>query len=231
LFNMPPDRPTQQSPWKVFRNAVDAALGAVMASLACEPGLTSLGAGGYMLVATPEGEDVLLDFFIEAPGRGGATGPAVPLIPVNISFGDADQVFNVGPASCGPYGMPSGICVAHRRFATLPLSELAAPAVRLAREGVLVNGPQAYIYEILDPIAATTTEARALLRVEDRCPVEGDVLHQPELATALERLVVDAQLRRRLAENARQRFQADFTAERMTRHLEDRLEGIARADA
>ncbi len=31
-------------------NAVDAALGAMLASFACEPLLTGLGAGGYMLV-------------------------------------------------------------------------------------------------------------------------------------------------------------------------------------
>ena len=34
-------------------NAVDAALGAMLASFACEPLLTGLGAGGYMLVAAP----------------------------------------------------------------------------------------------------------------------------------------------------------------------------------
>ena len=34
-------------------NAVDAALGAMLASFACEPLLTALGAGGYMLVVEP----------------------------------------------------------------------------------------------------------------------------------------------------------------------------------
>jgi len=34
-------------------NAVDAALGAMLASFACEPLLTGLGAGGYMLVVEP----------------------------------------------------------------------------------------------------------------------------------------------------------------------------------
>src|ERR1700712_2345433 len=51
-------------------NAVDAALAAIMTSFAAEPWLTSLGAGGYMLVAEPGGEEVLLDFFVEAAGRG-----------------------------------------------------------------------------------------------------------------------------------------------------------------
>ena len=53
-------------------NAVDAALGAMLASFACEPLLTGLGAGGYMLVVAPgrEAPVTLLDFFVEAPGRG-----------------------------------------------------------------------------------------------------------------------------------------------------------------
>ena len=51
-------------------NAVDAALGAMLASFACEPLLTGLGAGGYMLVVAPGRAPVLLDFFVEAPGRG-----------------------------------------------------------------------------------------------------------------------------------------------------------------
>ncbi|MDQ3906535.1 MAG: gamma-glutamyltransferase, partial [Actinomycetota bacterium] len=42
-------------------NAIDAALAAMCASFVCEPLLTGLGAGGYMLVGAPSGDDVLLD--------------------------------------------------------------------------------------------------------------------------------------------------------------------------
>src|SRR3712207_5352154 len=87
-------------------NAVDAALAAVMAAFVAEPMLTSLGAGGYMLVGAPDGTDVLLDFFVEAPGRGDRVGAAAPLRPVDVPFGDVIQVFHVGPSSCGTYGMP-----------------------------------------------------------------------------------------------------------------------------
>ena len=51
-------------------NAVDAALASMLASFVAEPLLTGLGAGGYMLVVPPDGEPVLLDFFVEASGRG-----------------------------------------------------------------------------------------------------------------------------------------------------------------
>src|SRR5437660_3499471 len=82
-------------------NAVDAALAAMLSSFACEPLLTSLGAGGYMLVVEPGREPVLLDFFVEAPGRGADADQLAKLVPITVSFGDAIQVFNIGPASVG----------------------------------------------------------------------------------------------------------------------------------
>lgn len=167
--------------------AVDAALAATMASFACEPWLTSLGAGGHMLVGAPTGEDVLLDFFVEVAGRdtGGRHGD---LIAVDVSFGDALQVFHVGAPSCGTYGMPAGLCEAHRRWGTVPLPELAAAGVHLAREGVALTAEQAYVFEILAGITATSPEALEVLTVDGRTPREGDVVAQPELAGALERL-------------------------------------------
>jgi len=91
-------------------NAVDAALAAMLTSFAAEPLLTGLGAGGYMLVAGEGAEPKLLDFFVQAPGdpreRGSARAVA-ELDAVDVSFGDAAQVFYIGPASCGVYGVPA----------------------------------------------------------------------------------------------------------------------------
>ena len=174
-------------------NAVDAALGAMLASFACEPLLTGLGAGGYMLVVAPGAEPVLLDFFVEAPGRGGS-GPAhlrSELIPVSVSFGDAVQMFNVGPASVGTFGMPVGICEASRRFGRVGLQRLAAPAAALARDGVKLNAQQAYIVEILSGIVTSTPEASALFAPDGRLLRAGELIRQPELGDALERLAAE----------------------------------------
>ena len=129
-------------------NAVDAALGAMLTSFVAEPLLTGLGAGGYMMVAGASQTPVLLDFFVEAPPRAD-DGSAAELEAIDVSFGDATQVFYVGPASCGVYGVPAGLCDAADRWGTMELSELAAPAARLAREGVALNAEQAYVAEIL----------------------------------------------------------------------------------
>ncbi len=172
-------------------NAVDAALAAMVASFACEPLLTGPGAGGYMLVVLPGISPVLIDFFVEAPGRGGDPAARAELIPITISFGDAVQVFNIGAASVGTYGVPAGICEASDRFGRLPLGDLVAPGARLARDGVLVTEQQAYLFEILADIVLSTPESAAVFAPAGRLPGAGDVLRQPELADALERLAAE----------------------------------------
>jgi gamma-glutamyltranspeptidase / glutathione hydrolase len=169
-------------------NAVDAALGAMLASFACEPMLTGLGAGGYMLVVSPGRQPVLLDFFVEAPGRGTDPGAHAELVPVDVSFGDVLQVFNVGAASVGTFGIPAGLCQASARFGTVPLGRLVEPAARLARDGVELNAEQAYVIEILAGIATSTPECAALFAPDGQILRSGEVIRQPELADALERL-------------------------------------------
>jgi gamma-glutamyltranspeptidase/glutathione hydrolase len=165
-------------------NAVDAALAAMLTSFVAEPLLTGLGAGGYMLVAPAGGEPVLLDFFVAAPRR----EARAPLVAVDVSFGDAVQVFHIGAASCGTYGTPAGICAAAERFGTIPLADLVAPAAALARDGVVINAEQQYVFEILEPIYSATPEARELFMPDGRRPHAGDVFRDAPLADSLERL-------------------------------------------
>jgi len=168
-------------------NAVDAALAAMLTSFVTEPLLTGLGAGGYMLVAAPGQDHVLLDFFVAVPSE----GERAPLVPVDVSFGDAVQVFNIGAASCGVYGAPAGVHAAHERYGTVPLAELAAPAAALARTGVEVNAQQGYLFEILSPITEHSAESRALFMPEGRPHAVGEVHRDPALADALELLAAE----------------------------------------
>jgi gamma-glutamyltranspeptidase/glutathione hydrolase len=172
-------------------NAVDAAIGAMLASFACEPLLTGLGAGGYMLVVAPGREPVLLDFFVGVPGRGSDGGPRSELLPISVSFGDAVQIFNIGAASVGVYGLPAGLAEASARFGTVPLGDLVAPAAALARSGVALTAEQAYVTEILAGIVTSTSEGSALFAPDGDVVREGDVMRQPELADTLERLAVE----------------------------------------
>jgi gamma-glutamyltranspeptidase / glutathione hydrolase len=184
---------TAQAGAEVLRaggNAVDAAVGAMLMSFAAEPLLTGLGAGGHMLVAGGGEEPVLLDFFVQAPARR-RDGGAAELEAVDVSFGDAVQVFYIGPASCGVYGTPAGVCAAVERWGTIPLARLAAPAARLAREGVTLNAGQAYVAEILADLLTSTPECASLWAPEGRVLREGELLCNPELGDALDRLGAD----------------------------------------
>jgi gamma-glutamyltranspeptidase / glutathione hydrolase len=171
-------------------NAVDAAVGAMLMSFVAEPLLTGLGAGGYMLVAGGGEPSTLLDFFVQAPTdrRASGDGSAAALQAIDVSFGDAAQVFHIGPASCGVYGAPAGVCAAVRRWGTVALEELVAPAARVAREGVVLNRGQAYVAKILADLLTSTPECAALWAPHGHVLSEGELLRNPELADALELL-------------------------------------------
>ncbi len=172
-------------------NAVDAVVAAMLTSFVAEPLLTGLGAGGHMLVAGGDVPAALLDFFVAAPASP-SEGPQgqvyAELLPIDVSFGDAEQVFHVGPASCGVYGTPAGVCEAVRRWGTMPLEFLAAPAAALARDGVALNAGQAYVAEILAGLLTSTPECAALWAPDGHVLREGEVLRNPDLADALELL-------------------------------------------
>jgi gamma-glutamyltranspeptidase/glutathione hydrolase len=169
---------------------VDAALAAMLTAFTCEPLLTGLGAGGYMLVVPGDSTPpVLLDFFVEAPGRGeGGAQPRAELIPVPVSFGDAVQVFNGGAASVGTYGMPRGVAEASSRFGRMPLRELVAPAAELARNGAPLNEEQAYVVKILAGLITSAPEAAGIFAPEGSLLKAGDLVRQPGVADALEQL-------------------------------------------
>jgi gamma-glutamyltranspeptidase/glutathione hydrolase len=172
-------------------NAVDAAVAAMLTSFVAEPLLTGMGAGGYMLTAGFDPEPVLLDFFVVAPGRGGRATADARLLPVTVDFGDATQVFHVGAASVGAWGMPAGIAEAMDRWGTVPLGDLVAPAAHLARAGVPLNAAQGYISAILEGILVSTPECAAVFAPGGRALRAGDVMRWPELADAMELLAAD----------------------------------------
>ncbi len=172
-------------------NAVDAAVAAVFASWVCEPLLTGPGAGGYMLVAGAGEEATLLDFFVAAPGEGAQSAPHVPLVPLEVDFGGTTQVFNRGVASCGVPGTAAGLESAAERWGTASLSDLAAPAAALARAGVALNAPQAYVFGLLGEMLVESPESRAEYAPEGRLLRTGDLFRSPLLAETIERLGSD----------------------------------------
>jgi gamma-glutamyltranspeptidase/glutathione hydrolase len=181
-------------------SAVDAAVAAVFASWVCEPLLTGPAAGGHLLAVPgpgrPSESALAIDAFCAVPGLTDATGgtspsgpdPIAALQAVDVDFGDAHQVFHVGGASVAAFGLTDGLVRLHRRWGRLPLADLAAPAVVLARRGVALNRQQAHVAGLLERILALTAASRALWFRDGVLLREGERFVAPELGDTIERL-------------------------------------------
>lgn len=169
-------------------NAFDAVVAAGFASTVAEPGLTSLAGGGFCLARTASGEEVLVDFFVDTPGRG-RVGAAVPSFDeVVISFEAATQAFHCGPGSIAVPGVLPGYLHLHRRFGRLDRTAVVGPAARMAARGVELLDRQAGIVALLEPILTRTEASRAIFAPKGRLLRAGDTLRNPDLAHVLDAL-------------------------------------------
>ena len=185
-------------------NAFDAIVAAGAAASICEPALTSAGGGGFVLAHPVDGNPVLFDFFVDTPGLGRDVAPdASDLTPITVRFPSADQEFWVGAASIAVPGALPGWLHVHERLGRLPLPDVFAPAVRLADQGVEVNGFQSTLFALLEPIftfsaatAATFAPDGAVLTQGDRCAnpplagfyadvAAGRLLHEPDFIASI----------------------------------------------
>ena len=175
-------------------NAFDAVVAAGFVGAVAEPALTSLGGGGFLLARTAQGQTALFDFFVDTPGQGlGASELEPHFLPVTVRFPACEQIFNVGLGSVATPGALRGYLHVHRRLGRLPLREVLAPAVHLARAGVTINHRQAYFLDLLTPIMTLTAAGRALFAPDGRYLGEGDVHRNPDLAAFLETLPVEGE--------------------------------------
>lgn len=170
-------------------NAFDAAIAAGFAAAVAEPALTSLGGGGFLLARPAQGRAVLFDFFVDTPGRGLPASQLEPhFLPVTVRFPGCDQLFNAGLGSAAAPGVLRGYLHVQRSLGRLSLREVLAPAIALAREGVVVSAKQAYFLSLLEPIMTLTAAGRALFQPDGRYLEEGAVYRNPDLAAFLETL-------------------------------------------
>ena len=124
-------------------DAVDAAVATSFAIGVVEPWMSGLAGGGCMIVwRAKERKAYAVDYGMRSPrGLNPADYPVVG--------GKAQDLFawprvkddrNVqGAAAVAVPGVVAGMALAHERFGTMPWRDLVAPAVRLAREGMLVD--------------------------------------------------------------------------------------------
>ncbi|MCZ6658135.1 MAG: gamma-glutamyltransferase [Gammaproteobacteria bacterium] len=141
-------------------NAFDAIIAAQFAACVAEPVLTSLGGGGFLLAQPKARAPVLYDFFVQTPCVRAATPD---FHPIRADFGTATQEFHVGLGAVATPGTVKGMFAIHEDLASMPMPELVKPAVRAARQGVVINELQAYIFQLVAPIYAASIDARQWL--------------------------------------------------------------------
>jgi gamma-glutamyltranspeptidase/glutathione hydrolase len=176
-------------------NAVDAAVAVAFALGVTHPTAGNIGGGGFMVIRLADGTSTAIDYREMAPGAASRD-----------MYLDADGRptldSRIGPRAAGIPGVVRGLELAHRTFGKLPWRELVAPAVRLARDGVVLDTFHA------DEMAAATrtmadyaakvpetspalrdgmTETLQTFRQADGTPYRaGDTWRQPDLATTLD---------------------------------------------
>ena len=173
-------------------NAVDAAVAACFAIGVVEPASSGIGGGGYLVYQVGEKGGV-----VGFPMKGSVN--AMPNM-YDLSgeaavghFGWAgvvnDENLN-GPRSIAVPGAVAGLCEAHKRLGRLPLNDVVAPAVSLARDGHSLGWHNLYALGLMASRLFEFDELRRIFMPEGQLPT-GDLtspglLRQPDLAEVLE---------------------------------------------
>lgn len=168
-------------------NAFDAAAAAALTSFVAEPSLTSLGGGGFC-TAVPAGKSpVLYDFFVQTPT---VRHPVkeMDFVESYIDFGTTRQIQYIGRGSAAVPGCPAGVLQIHAEWGRLPLSVVAAPAIELARKGVVVTPYQEFTISILNDVWKQSAGTRNIFFPDGELVTIGDRMVRADLADTLEAL-------------------------------------------
>ncbi|HZT91203.1 MAG TPA: gamma-glutamyltransferase [Gaiellaceae bacterium] len=163
--------------------AADAAVAAGLASCVAETIMTGLLGGGHAIhydAATGTARN--LDCFVAVP-----SGAGEPMQQLAVPFGEELVHYAIGASSCAVPGVPAGLDALWRAYGRLPWDRLVEPALRLARDGVVLPPAHAACLEMLAPVM-TMREGARLYAPAGSLLAAGDVVQQPGLAAALELL-------------------------------------------
>lgn len=180
-------------------NVVDAAVAAAFAVGVVEPNMSGIGGGGFMLLyLARERRTVVIDYAMRGPL---ATYDGM----FELEQGYTTDIFgwrkvkgdaNIhGHKSVAVPGVVAGLCHAQQHFGTLPLSEVMAPAIRLAREGFPVTWvSQLAISGDAQTLSRYPETARTFFRnglPKAITASSTDRIVQPDLALTLEAIAAD----------------------------------------
>lgn len=187
-------------------NAVDAAVAVALTLAVTHPQAGNLGGGGFLLVRMADGRTGAIDFRETAPAAATAGMFLKPDGSVD------EEKARYGAAAAGVPGSPAGLLLALQRYGTQSLKAVAAPAIRLAREGFPVDMHLAADLEEEKKHLAKFPSTTKLFFRDGRPLRQGEQLVQEDLAATLERFAqggLDGFYRGRTAELLLAQIQRD----------------------
>jgi len=161
-------------------NAVDSAVATGFALAVVHPQAGNLGGGGFMLIRMADGRDHFIDYREKAPAA--ATANMYLDAQANV----IDNASVVGYKAIGVPGSVAGMVYAEKQYGKLPLGQVMAPAIKLAREGYPLAWQDAR--DLHDEALAKFPESRRIFQRDGHYYTQGEIFRQPELARTLERI-------------------------------------------
>lgn len=164
-------------------NAIDAAVAMGFALGVCEPFTSGLGGGGLATIHTETGESFFIDFREVAPA-------AATLDLYLNTDGTANGKTVTGGLASGIPGEVAGLLHLLENYGTMSRAQVIEPAIRIATEGFTVSRYCANAIADAYDKAMTFPEMQSVYWTEDSLPYqEGDVITNPNLAKALQKIV------------------------------------------
>ena len=165
---------------KAGGNAVDAAVAVGFALAVTHPEAGNIGGGGFMLFRRPDGEVHFLDYREKAPSKATAD------MYLDKNGNVIADMSTVGYKAIAVPGSVAGLAYAQKHWGKLTLPQVMEPAIRLARDGFVLDYGTAM--DLQDKNLAKFPESRRIFQRDGNFYQPGDVFKQPELAHTLERI-------------------------------------------
>ncbi|MPZ78379.1 MAG: gamma-glutamyltransferase, partial [Deltaproteobacteria bacterium] len=160
-------------------NAVDAAITTAFALAVVDQASSGIGGGGFMVIYDAKDRRAhALDFRETAPEGARKDlymkeGKAVPSLSLT------------GALAVAVPGEVAGLAQAHRRFGSIPLQVLMAPAIRLAAEGFPLDATLRYAIDRQQASMKKFSDLGRIYMPKDEVPGEGELIRQSELGETL----------------------------------------------
>ena len=162
-------------------NAIDASIAMQYALAVVYPNAGNIGGGGFMVYHDKDGNNHTIDFREKAPLA------AHKDMYLSEEGNAVSTMSQDGHLSVGVPGTVGGLFLAHKKFGRLPMQDLVAPAIKLAKEGFAITEMEAKGLEnVAKDFVKYSTVSSAFLK--DEKWQAGDVLIQEDLANTLQRI-------------------------------------------